>query len=202
MKKNRVLKMILIFVISFVGIIIYFVGYKSKLIVELPKTNINSNFSNNRVKHFKDNDLTTLNLKKLMKTDSPKIFVFWTGWCEYSRSFLSQTDSIYNKYPKINFVFVNLDKESNLKKSDSLHLFYNIKNESYRMKTENKFMDFANHKSIEETMDELGTDFSKHPGLPYFIGIDKSGKIITEIAGYENKKTNAKFDKYLADFYK
>ena len=48
--------MILIFVISIVGIIIYFVGYKSKLIVELPKTNINSNFSNNRVKHFKDND--------------------------------------------------------------------------------------------------------------------------------------------------
>ena len=135
-------------------------------------------------------------------TDSPKIYVFWTGWCSFSREFLSSLGNTYQKYPNIKFVFINLDKKSNIHNSDILHKYYDIRNESSRINTENKFMDFSNHKSIEEFMKQIHSDFEKHPGLPYFIGIDKKGKIISEIAGFEKKKTYVEFDKYLSDFKK
>ena len=130
------------------------------------------------------------------------MLVFWTGWCEYSTDFLSKTDSVYNKYPNIKFVFINLDKESNIEKSDSLHLIYDIRGESYRVKTDNKFMDFANHKSIHNVMNDIKSNFEKDPGLPYFIGLGKNGQIISEIAGYEGEETLKQFDNYLIDFNK
>lgn len=196
----KALKIIFITVLIALGMAIYYIGYRVNLVVQIPKEEIETNFPLTRIKHFQDRNLTTEHLTELMKTSTPKIFVFWTGWCEYSTDFLSKTDSIYIQYPNIKFVFINLDKESNLEKSDSFHLFYNLKEESYRMQTDNKFMDFANHKSIHDVMRNINSNFENDPGLPYFIGTGKNGQIISEIAGYEGKETLKKIDNYLTDF--
>ena len=197
---KKIFKIALIFLILSIGVITYYVGYKSNLIIEMPKNKPDLEFGNNRAKHFVNDNLSFNDFEKIFVTKTPKIYVFWTGWCGFSKDFLNKTEMIYKKYPNIEFVFVNLDKEINKPKSDSLHLFYNIKSKSYRIATENKFMDLANHKSIIEFMNNINSDFEKHPGLPYFIGINKTGEIISEIAGFENEKTFVEFDEYLKKF--
>ncbi len=199
---KKALKIILVFLIVIIGLVTYYVGFNAKTNIEVPKYKPNLVFGNDRAKHFKNDNLSIKEFKQLFVTDNPKIFIFWTGWCSFSKDFLQKTEIIYKKYPKIEFVYVNLDKESIKTKSDSLHLFYNIKIDSYRIDTKNKFMDFANHKSITEFMNDINSDFVKAPGLPYFIGINKDGKIISEIAGFENEKTLLKFNEYTVNFYK
>lgn len=68
------------------------------------------------------------------------------------------------------------------------------------MQTDNKFMDFANHKSIYDVMRNIKSNFENDPGLPYFIGTGKNGQIISEIAGYEGNEALKKFDTYLTEF--
>ena len=198
---RKILKIILILFVVLVCSAIFYIGYHAKTSVEIPKGKPSFDFSNkSRLTHFRNNNLSVEEFKQSMVTDSPKIYVFWTGWCSYSREFLSSLANTYQKFPNIKFVFINLDKESNITNSDTLHKYYDIRNESNRINTENKFMDFSNHKSIEEFMKQIHSNFEKHPGLPYFIGIDKKGQIICEIAGFDKERTYMEFDKYLSEF--
>jgi thiol-disulfide isomerase/thioredoxin len=198
---KKIFKIISVIFIVLITCAVFYVGYNGKTSIEIPKDKPNFDLSSKiHLSHFQNNNLSVEKFKQSMVTDSPKIYVFWTGWCSFSRDFLNSLGETYQKYPNIKFVFINLDKESNLTNSNNLHKYYDIRNESNRIDTDNKFMDFSNHRSIEKFMKQINSDFEKHPGLPYFIGIEKKGKIICEVAGFDKVKTYAEFDKYLSDF--